>query len=76
MREKLRLTVKKRGNKMKLLKKMFCLLLVLTLGASCAFAEGGINVTKKDINLNKTLDKNVTNILVLLQDGGRDRYGL
>lgn len=55
---------------MKLLKKMFCLLLVLTLGASCAFAEGGINVTKKDINLNKTLDKNVTNILVLLQDGG------
>ena len=56
MREKLRLTVKKRGNKMKLLKKMFCLLLALTLGASCAFAEGGINVTKKDINLNKTLD--------------------
>lgn len=55
---------------MKLLKKMFCLLLALTLGASCAFAEGGINVTKKDINLNKTLDKNVTNILVLLQDGG------
>ena len=53
---------------MKLLKKMFCLLLVLTLVASCAFAEGGINVTKKDINLNKTLDKNVTNILVLLQD--------
>ena len=70
MREKLRLTVKKRGNKMKLLKKMFCLLLALTLGASCAFAEGEINVTKKDINLNKTLDKNVTNILVLLQDGG------
>lgn len=70
MREKRRLTVKKRGNKMKLLKKMFCLLLALTLGASCAFAEGGINVTKKDINLNKTLDKNVTNILVLLQDGG------
>ena len=55
---------------MKLLKKMFCLLLALTLGASCAFAEGGINVTKKDINLNKALDKNVTNILVLLQDGG------
>lgn len=70
MREKLRLTVKKRGNKMKLLKKMFCLLLALTLGASCAFAESGINVTKKDINLNKALDKNVTNILVLLQDGG------
>ena len=34
--------------------------------SACAFAEDGINVTKKDINLNKALDKNVTNILVLI----------
>ena len=55
---------------MKPLKRVICMLLTLLLLSACAFAEGGINVTKKDINLNKALDKNVTNILVLLQDGG------
>ena len=55
---------------MKQIKRIFYILLSMMMLSACAFAEDGINVTKKDINLNKALDKNVTNILVLLQDGG------
>lgn len=36
----------------------------------CAGASAEITITKRDINLNTALDKNVSNILVLLQDGG------
>ena len=35
--------------------------------AACALGE--INVTKKDMNLNRSLDKNVTNILMIMQNG-------
>ena len=41
----------------------------LTLMLLCAGASAEITVTKRDINMNTALDKNVTNILVLLQDG-------
>lgn len=41
--------------------------LCLTLCCSAAFAA--INVTKKDLNLNRSLDKNVSNVLVLMQNG-------
>ena len=48
--------------------RLFALLLALTLlTASAASAE--ISITKRDINMNTALDKNVSNILVLLQDG-------
>ncbi|MBE5798512.1 MAG: LytR family transcriptional regulator [Clostridiales bacterium] len=43
---------------------MLCLVLV------CACAMGEITVTKRDMVLNRNLDKNVNNILVLMQDGG------
>lgn len=43
-------------------------LAVLALGAVPALAE--ITVTKKDLAQNTGLDKNVSNILVLMQDGG------
>lgn len=36
----------------------------------CAGASAEITITKRDINMNTALDKNVSNILVLLQDGG------
>lgn len=51
------------------MKKILCVLLSLMMLTACAFAEGEINVTQKEINRNKELDKNVNNILVLLQDG-------
>lgn len=51
------------------MKKILCVLLSLMMLMTCAFAEGEINVTQKEINRNKELDKNVNNILVLLQDG-------
>ena len=37
--------------------------------AACALGE--INVTKKDMNLNRSLDKNVTNILMIMQNGDK-----
>ena len=55
-----------KGNRMKQIKRIFYILLSMMMLSACAFAEDGINVTKKDINLNKALDKNVTNILVLI----------
>lgn len=45
----------------------FALVLCMVLACSCALAE--ITVTKKDMALNRKLDKNVTNILVIMQDG-------
>ena len=52
------------------MKKIFAalaLVLCMTLMSACALGE--ITVTKKDMALNRTLDKNVNNILVLMQDG-------
>ena len=52
------------------MKKMLCALaLFLCLTLTCALALGEITVTKKDMVLNRNLDKNVNNILVLIQDG-------
>ena len=53
------------------MKKNLCavMALVLILACSCALAE--ITVTKRDLNMNKDLDRSVTNILVLLQDGDK-----
>lgn len=52
------------------MKKIIAAVLAACLMLACAgaFAEG-ITVTKKDMALNRSLDKNVTNILVLMQDG-------
>ena len=46
---------------------VLCLALVMMMLAACAMAE--ITVTKKDMNLNRGLDKNVTNILMIMQNG-------
>ena len=43
--------------------------LALCMALVCACALGEITVTKRDMVLNRKLDKNVTNILVLMQDG-------
>lgn len=52
-----------------MMKKLICSLLVaLLLTGACALAE--ISVNKKDMCLNDGLDRNVNNILFLLQDGG------
>lgn len=45
------------------------LAMVLTL-AACACAQAEIKVTQKDMAINRELDKNVSNILVLMQDNG------
>lgn len=50
-------------------KKLLCALLALVLACSCALALAEITVTKRDMALNRNLDKNVTNVLVLMQDG-------
>jgi len=50
-------------------KKLICALLALVLTVSCALALAEITVTKRDMVLNRNLDKNVNNILVLMQDG-------
>ncbi|MGN0995918.1 MAG: hypothetical protein ACI4PG_03345 [Candidatus Ventricola sp.] len=41
---------------------------VLCLLAACACAQG-ITVTKKDMAINRTLDKSVSNVLMIMQDG-------
>ena len=52
------------------MKKTLCaLVLMLCLMLVCACALGEITVTKKDMVLNRGLDKNVNNVLVLMQDG-------
>ncbi|MCI6375105.1 MAG: LCP family protein [Clostridiales bacterium] len=52
-----------------MMKKLACMLLaaLMLLAGACALAE--ISVNKKDLCLNTSLDKNVSNILFLLQDG-------
>ena len=52
-------------------KKLISILLALALACSCALALAEITVTKRDMALNRDLDKNVTNILVLMQDGDK-----
>ncbi|MBQ8619401.1 MAG: LCP family protein [Clostridia bacterium] len=52
------------------MKKILCALsLMLCLTLVCACALGEITVTKRDMVLNRSLDKNVNNVLVLMQDG-------
>lgn len=52
------------------MKKILCALsLMLCLTLVCASAMGEITVTKRDMVLNSSLDKNVNNVLVLMQDG-------
>ena len=53
------------------MKKTVAALLALCLSLVCALALGEIAVTKKDMQINRNLDKNVTNILVIMQDGER-----
>ena len=53
------------------MKKTVAALLALCLSLVCALALGEITVTKKDMQINRNLDKNVTNILVIMQDGER-----
>ncbi len=50
-------------------KKIFALFFALLLFAAAASAE--ITVSKKDLNPNAELDKSVTNILILMQNGER-----
>lgn len=50
-------------------KKLICALLALVLTLACALAMAEITVTKRDMALNRNLDKNVSNVLVLMQDG-------
>lgn len=53
---------------MKKLLALLCAALIVCVTA-LAVAEGSITVKKKDLNVNKELNKNVTNILVIMQDG-------
>ena len=46
------------------------LALMLCMALCCATAMAAITVGKKDMAINRSLDKNVTNILVMMQDGG------
>jgi len=46
------------------------LALMLCLMLLCAAALGEITVTKRDMVLNRSLDKNTNNVLVLMQNGG------
>ena len=50
-------------------KKLLCALLALVMVMSCALAMAEITVTKRDMVLNRNLDKSVNNILILMQDG-------
>lgn len=51
------------------MKKTAAVLTALCLMLACACALGEITVTKKDMALNRNLDKAVTNVLVIMQDG-------
>lgn len=52
------------------MKKILCALaLMLCLALMCPLAMGEITVTKRDMVLNRGLDKNVNNVLVLMQNG-------
>ena len=45
------------------------MVIALSLTLVCALACAEINLTKRDMVLNRSLDKNVNNVLVLMQDG-------
>ena len=52
------------------MKKILCAIaLILCLTMACACALGDITLTKRDMVLNRNLDKNVNNILVIMQNG-------
>ena len=51
-------------------KMMMALALFLSLTLCCSAAFAAITVGKKDMAINRNLDKNVTNVLVLMQDNG------
>lgn len=51
------------------MKKIVLIALALLLALSACVSLAEISVTRKDLGVNKNLDKNVTNVLVLLQDG-------
>lgn len=50
------------------MKKIAAALIALCLTLACACALGEISVTKRDVTLNRSLDKAVTNVLVVMQD--------
>ena len=45
------------------------IVIVLSLSLMCVAALGEITVTKRDMVLNRSLDKSVNNVLMLMQDG-------
>lgn len=51
------------------MKRIAAALTALCLTLACACALGEITVTKKDMALNRSLDKAVSNILIVMQDG-------
>ena len=51
------------------MKKIVAALTALCLTLACACALGEIAVTKKDMALNRSLDKSVSNVLIIMQDG-------
>lgn len=51
------------------MKKKLAILLCVLLVLCSAGALGEISVGKRDMTLNRSLDKNVTNVLMLMQDG-------
>ncbi len=51
------------------MKKTAAMLLALCMTLLCACALGEITVSKKDMALNRALDKNVNNVLMIMQDG-------
>lgn len=53
-----------------MMKKILCaIVIVLSLSLMCVAALGEITVTKRDMVLNRSLDKSVNNVLMLMQDG-------
>ena len=51
------------------MKKIVAALTALLMTLACACALGEITVTKKDMVLNRSLDKSVSNVLIIMQDG-------
>ena len=50
------------------MKKIVAAMLALCLTLACVCALGEITVTKKDMVLNRELDRNVSNVLIVMQD--------
>ena len=50
-------------------KKIALIAAVLALVLCAALASADISITRKELNVVKGLDANVTNVLILLQDG-------